>query len=279
MRRTPYLTLVGSLTIALSLLLALNWSAPAQAQPLPPAVLAGTAYLDGTPAPSGTVIRAMQGNTELAKVSVRGNGRFGPLQIRQPSGTGPVYFLIGDVRASYELNWSSAFLKADVELRAASGVPSPTTSLPTNTPVSQGPQGAIGPAGPPGPQGVIGPAGPPGPQGAIGPAGPPGPQDAIGPEGPAGAARSGRLARSKGTGRRGRPARPHWGIERLRPLYVGRGCHRRSARAVRPGSCDIGVVETKPSGAAASLRPTCPRTSCSGTARGRSGIVSRQNSL
>ena len=186
MRRTPYLTLVGSLTIALFLLLALNWSAPAQAQPLPPAVLAGTAYLDGTPAPSGTVIRAMQGNTELAKVSVRGNGRFGPLQIRQPSGTGPVYFLIGDVRASYELNWSSAFLKADVELRAASGVPSPTTSLPTNTPVSQGPQGAIGPAGPPGPQGVIGPAGPPGPQGAIGPAGPPGPQDAIGPEAPPG---------------------------------------------------------------------------------------------
>ena len=182
MRRTPYLTLVGSLTIALSLLLALNWSAPAQAQPLPPAVLAGTAYLDG-PAPSGTVIRAMQGNTELAKVSVRGNGRFGPLQIRQPSGTGPVYFLIGDVRASYELNWSSAFLKADVELRAASGVPSPTTSL---TPVSQGPQGAIGPAGPPGPQGVIGPAGPPGPQGAIGPAGPPDPQGAIGPAGPPG---------------------------------------------------------------------------------------------
>ena len=186
MRRTPYLILVGSLTIALSLLLALNWSAPAQAQPLPPAVLAGTAYLDGTPAPSGTVIRAMQGNTELAKVSVRGNGRFGPLQIRQPSGTGPVYFLIGDVRASYELNWSSAFLKADVELRAASGVPSPTTSLPTNTPVSQGPQGAIGPAGPPGPQGAIGPAGPPSPQGAIGPAGPPSPQGAIGPAGPPG---------------------------------------------------------------------------------------------
>ena len=183
MRRTPYLTLVGSLTIALSLLLALNWSAPAQAQPLPPAVLAGTAYLDGTPAPSGTVIRAMQGNTELAKVSVRGNGRFGPLQIRQPSGTGPMYFLIGDVRASYELNWSSAFLKADVELRAASGVPSPTTSLPTNTPVSQGPQGAIGPAGPPGPQGAIGPAGPPSPQGAIGPAGPPGEPGPPGPEG------------------------------------------------------------------------------------------------
>ena len=183
MRRTPYLTLVGSLTIALFLLLALNWSAPAQAQPLPPAVLAGTAYLDGTQAPSGTVIRAMQGNTELAKVSVRGNGRFGPLQIRQPSGTGPVYFLIGDVRASYELNWSSAFLKADVELRPASGVPSPTTSL---TPVSQGPQGAIGPAGPPGPQGAIGPAGPPGPKGAIGPAGPPDPQGAIGPAGPPG---------------------------------------------------------------------------------------------
>ena len=185
MRRTPYLTLVGSLTIALSLLLALNWSAPAQAQPLPPAVLAGTAYLDG-PAPSGTVIRAMQGNTELAKVSVRGNGRFGPLQIRQPSGTGPVYFLIGDVRASYELNWSSAFLKADVELRAASGVPSPTTSLPTNTPVSQGPQGAIGPAGPPGPQGAIGPAGPPGEPGPPGPEGSRGQRGPEGEEGPRG---------------------------------------------------------------------------------------------
>ena len=183
------------------------------------------AWLDGRSAPSGTVIRAMQGNTELAKVSVRGNGRFGPLQIRQPSGTGPVYFLIGDVRASYELNWSSAFLKADVELRAASGVPSPAatpcptppTSLPTNTPVR--PENSV--PGPQGPQGARGPAGPAGPTGCNRPGG---------PAGRAGAARSGRLARSKGTGRRGRPARPHWGVERLRPLYVGRGVSPRFPR-------------------------------------------------
>ena len=102
------------------------------------------------------------------------------------AGTGPMYFLIGDVRASYELNWSSAFLKADVELRAASGVPSPTTSLPTNTPVSQGPQGAIGPAGPPGPQGAIGPAGPPGEPGPPGPEGSRGQRGPEGEEGPRG---------------------------------------------------------------------------------------------
>ena len=220
------------------------------------------AWLDGRSAPSGTVIRAMQGNTELAKVSVRGNGRFGPLQIRQPSGTGPVYFLIGDVRASYELNWSSAFLKADVELRAASGVPSPAatpcptppTSLPTNTPVRpensvpgpQGPQGARGPAGPPGEPG------PPGPEGSRGQRGP------EGEEGP-----RGRTGESSDYGLYTLGAA---GIAVLLAL---------SALVV----AIIGVVETKPSGAAASLRPTCPRTCCSGTARGRSGIVSRQNSL
>ena len=168
-------------------------TAPAQAQPLPPAVLAGTAWLDGTPAPNGTVIRAMQGNIVLSEANVRANGRFGPLQIPQPPASGPVYFLIGNIRAGYELVWRSGFLKADVELRAAGDVPAatatprpaPATLSPTSTPIRlansvpgpQGPQGARGPAGPPGPPGAIGPPGP------YGEAGPPGPEGQRGPEG------------------------------------------------------------------------------------------------
>ena len=85
---------------------------------------------------------AMQGNAVMAEAYVRGNGRFGPLQIPRPLSSGPVYFLVGDIRASYELTWRSGFRKADVELRAAGDVPAATatprpilaTPLPTDTP-------------------------------------------------------------------------------------------------------------------------------------------------
>ena len=114
----------------------------AQAQPLPPAVLAGTAWLDGTPAPVGV---AIPGNAEKSR-----DGRglrswkwtVWTVANPRPLDSGPVYFLIGDSRASYELTWRSGFLKADVELRAAGDVPAATatprpilaTPLPTDTP-------------------------------------------------------------------------------------------------------------------------------------------------
>ncbi len=56
---------------------------------------------------------------------------------------------------------------------------------------TDGPAGAVGPAGPTGPAGAVGPAGPTGAAGAVGPAGPTGPAGAVGPAGPTGPAGSG----------------------------------------------------------------------------------------
>ncbi len=173
-------------------------TASAQAPNVPPAVLAGTAWLDGALAPPGATIMAMQGDRELARISVGADGRFGPLQISSPPSAGSVYFLVDGRRADYELTWRSGFLKADVELRAPAGAqplpmatPLPAaTARPTNTPApTAAPVMVTGPAGPPGPAGEPGPAGPPGPvgpQGESGAAGPPGPQGPAGPEGPEG---------------------------------------------------------------------------------------------
>ena len=200
MRNAPRQLALPVLVFALASLLA--WlpyaTASAQAPNVPPAVLAGTAWLDGALAPPGATIMAMQGDRELARISVGADGRFGPLQINSPPSRGSVYFLVDGRRADYELTWRSGFLKADVELRApTSAQPLPTatplpaaTVRPTNTPApTPAPVMVAGPAGPQGPAGEPGSAGPPGPagpQGEPGAAGPPGPQGPEGPEGPEG---------------------------------------------------------------------------------------------
>ena len=184
------------IAIALALLTALPRSpVSAQSPNLPPAILAGTVWLAGEPAPAGTVIVAMQGDTELARGVVGAGGKFGVLQIRRPPDGNNIYFMIGDVRAEEELTWRSGMRRADLELRpktmeqpAATATPLPTAPvLPANTPVPvpgpAGPQGERGPAGPPG---EPGPAGPPGATGSAGPPGPQGETGPIGPEGPAG---------------------------------------------------------------------------------------------
>ena len=188
------------LTVA-SLLAWLSYAtASAQAPNVPPAVLAGTAWLDGVLAPAGATVIAMQGDRELARIGVKADGRFGPLQISSPPSRADVYFLVDGRRADYELTWRSGFLKADVELRAptvaqpsATATPTAATMSPTNTPAPTaapvvvsgppGPQGEPGPAGPPGAQGLPGPQGEPGPAGSQGEPGPPGPEGPEGPEG------------------------------------------------------------------------------------------------
>ena len=194
---------------AVFLLTALPYAAAsAQAPNVPPAMLAGHAWIDGRFAPPGAVVQAMQGDTELGRSEVRENGRFGPLQVNPPPGRGPVRFLVNGYRTDVEMVWRSGFRQANLELRAFSaGPPAATvTPRPTNTPapaapVVNAPTATPAPAapvvsapaatpavvaGPPGPQGPAGPVGPPGPPGEPGPEGPPGEPGPEGAEGPRG---------------------------------------------------------------------------------------------
>ena len=164
----------------------------AQSPPLPPTVLAGLAWLDGQLVRPGTLIEAMQGDVRLSRTTARNDGRFGPLQVPEPPGVGPVYFRIDGQRADVEMTWQSGFLQADLELRAGLGVqPAPgatATPQPTSTEMpapTMAPTAVAvpGPAGPAGERGPGGPPGPPGPQGQPGPPGPVGPQGEPGPEG------------------------------------------------------------------------------------------------
>lgn len=169
----------------------------AQSPPLPPTVLAGTAWLDGELVPPGTLIEAMQGEVRISRTTARNGGRFGPLQVPQPSGVGPVYFLIDGQRADEEMTWQAGFLQPNLELRAGRGArpapgpeatatPRPAATATPAHPVAPTAQVVAGPAGPRGERGPAGPPGPPGPagpQGEPGPPGPAGPEGEVGPEG------------------------------------------------------------------------------------------------
>ena len=196
MIRTPWL-IAAIAVVSLTLFGTLaHATVSAQSPPKPPTVLAGTAWLDGELVPPGTLIEAMQGDTRVSRTTARNDGRFGPLQVPEPGGVGPVYFRIAGQIADVEMTWQSGFLQADLELRAGLGAtPAPSTSAvpqPTSTPSPAqatapvmtavagpaGPRGERGPEGPPGPagpQGVAGSSGPAGPQGEMGRTGLPGP--------------------------------------------------------------------------------------------------------
>ena len=162
----------------------------AQSPNIPPAVVAGTAILNGVAAPAGISVVAMQGTTELARSLVGADGKFGVLLIPRPPTSDPVTFMVGSVKADQTIAWSSGLRTARFGLTASSTVmqpvPTPATvpsEVAAGMPGPQGPPGATGPAGPQGPQGPQGTSGEPG---AAGPAGPQGPQGEAGPRGPAG---------------------------------------------------------------------------------------------
>lgn len=181
----------GLVALTLTLLGVLPFTfVSAQSPNLPPAVVAGTALLDGVAAPFGTPVVAMQGTTELARSVVEADGKFGVLMIPSPPTSDPVTFMVGSAKADQTIDWSSGLRTARFGLTASSAdmqpVPTPAmgpSEVASGIPGPQGPPGAIGPAGPQGPQGPQGTSGEPG---AAGPAGPQGPQGEAGPRGPAG---------------------------------------------------------------------------------------------
>ena len=164
---------------------------------LPPAFLFGTAMADGLPVGEGTMIVAMAGEQKLGSTMVMDNGKFGPLELMQPTGGDTmVSFMVGDRMSGYMYEWMSGgreIIMLDANLEAMMVEPEPGDTGPAGPPGIPGPAGrdgeagAPGPAGPAGPAGAAGAAGPQGEQGVAGPPGPPGAQGPGGAVGPAGA--------------------------------------------------------------------------------------------
>ena len=162
---------------------------------LPPAFLFGTAMADGLPVGEGTMIVAMAGDQKVGSTMVMSNGKFGPLELMQPSGGEMmVSFMVGERTSEYMYEWMSGgreIVMLDANLSGATTAPDPEPGPagaagppgPPGVPGPAGMDGAAGPAGPAGPAGAAGAAGADGAQGEQGIAGPPGPP---GPGGPAG---------------------------------------------------------------------------------------------
>ena len=208
---------IGAAVVALMAMLWLSTASPTpvHGQNVPPAILGGTAWIDGELAPPGTPITALEGATVLGQGVVGENGVFRAFTVSKPSQSNRIYFLVGNYRAAGEETWWSGRREIGLELRASTtGAPAPTAApqqvgaTPTPIPARPAEPGPAGPQGPRGPQGVAGPPGPVGPAGetgSAGPPGPPGPQGEEGPEGPEGE-----------EGPRGRTAGNH----RLQGLYA-----------------------------------------------------------
>lgn len=163
---------------------------------LPPAFLFGTAMADGLPVGEGTMIVAMAGDQKIGSTMVMDNGKFGPLELMQPtSGETTVTFMVGDRMTGYQYEWMSggreAMVMLDADLAMILPEPEAGDRGPTGPPGVPGPagkDGTDGDAGPPGPAGPPGNTGPAGSQGEQGVAGPPGPPGAAGPAGAVGPA-------------------------------------------------------------------------------------------
>ena len=110
---------------------------------MPPVILGGTGYVDGQPAPAGAWIVALHDGKELARIKVREEGRFGPMEIPRPPAGGPISFTVADKPADLQLRWRSGSRLLQ-DLRAGAGVvpatlppaqPAATaTPIPTATP-------------------------------------------------------------------------------------------------------------------------------------------------
>ena len=165
---------------------------------LPPAFLFGTVMADGLPVNEGTMIVAMVGDQKVGSTMVMSNGKFGPLELMQPTGSEMmISFMVGDRTSEYMYDWTSGgreivMLDANLMMSpAAMPEPEPGAAGPPGPPGVPGPagaDGAAGAAGPAGPAGPAGAAGADGAQGQQGVAGPPGPPGAAGPSGAVGPA-------------------------------------------------------------------------------------------
>ena len=207
MKRLGALAAAGLIALLLALPLGLvSAQGGAPSANLPPAFLFGTAMADGLPVGEGTMIVAMAGDQQVGSTMVMSNGKFGPLELMQPSGGETmVSFMVGDRASEYMYEWMSGgreIVMLDANLSAvmpepqdgkdgAAGPPGPPgVPGPAGKDGSAGPAGAQGPAGPAGPAGAAGADGAQGQQGIAGPPGPPGPGGPAGAVGPAGAAGS-----------------------------------------------------------------------------------------
>ena len=205
MKRLGALAAAGLIALLLALPLGLvSAQDGAPSANLPPAFLFGTAMADGLPVGEGTMIVAMAGDQKIGSAMVMENGKFGPLELMQPTGgETTVSFMVGDRMTEYEYEWMSGGREAMVMLDAnlmmmipepedgAQGPPGPPgVPGPAGKDGADGAAGAAGPVGPPGPAGAQGAAGSQGEQGIQGPPGPPGAAGPAGSVGPAGSAGS-----------------------------------------------------------------------------------------
>ena len=195
MKRFGAMAAVAFIALLLALPLGLVSAQGAPSANLPPAFLFGTAMADGLPVGEGTMIVAMAGDEKIGSTMVMENGKFGPLELMQPTGGEMmVSFMVGDRMSGYMYDWMSGgreIVMLDANLEAM--MPEPPDDGPPGPPGVPGPAGKDGPAGPAGaagpagPAGATGPAGAQGEQGVAGPPGPPGAQGPAGAIGPAGA--------------------------------------------------------------------------------------------
>ena len=205
MKRLGALAAAGLIALLLALPLGLvSAQGGASGANLPPAFLFGTAMADGLPVGEGTMIVAMAGDQKIGSTMVMENGKFGPLELMQPTGGEmEVTFMVGDRMTEYTYEWMSggreAMVMLDANLMMMMPEPEDGDQGPPGPPGVPGPAGkdgadgaagAAGPAGPSGPAGAQGAAGPQGEQGVQGPPGPPGAQGPAGSVGPAGNAGS-----------------------------------------------------------------------------------------
>ena len=147
----------------------------------------GNAYIDGEPAPDGTLVEALSSGNTVSATIVRSRSdkiNYSLYVERPPRGTNLTFRVAGS-HAEERAVWKEDSITFPFDLNAAS-TDVPAQGLiqgPSGPPGVAGPEGQRGPAGP---AGAAGPAGPEGPEGPAGPAGPQGLRGATGPQGPAG---------------------------------------------------------------------------------------------
>ena len=162
----------------------------------------GTAYLNGTPAPPGTAVSALNSAGTLATAKVTSTGLY-ILAVPKPTGDQLLFFAIAGALTGQNATWTAPGV-TNLDLRMQSAT-TPTRNAPAAAAAPQASQETPGADGRPGPAGADGADGADGAHGAdgrngidgqngtdgedgadgsTGPAGPQGPPGERGPQGP-----------------------------------------------------------------------------------------------